>query len=769
MPEFRDALSPDGIVEGYTSTDKAAPQPGYEEQELLARLDELFQGAKKQRSPRHADWEYNKLALHGYTNIGRLRDSDTVLRVLTHRALRKPASTDNVMLPIHRAYVAKMVEALPGVGVRPPSSKASDRQGAQGLTALLDSLTREAKLEVKAIQAFHRTSYTGTAVLHPEWDIFGGEKVSRCAKCGYIGEIDKAGQKCPTCFKQEILRVDAALANQKDQQFEAGKLGLSPDVVPEDPKNPPTPLEENMPKLEPSRRGKLKVNLHRVQEVFFDEGAATLEEAQWFTIEKPYPVQELRRSFPESIDYLTAEAGIHDDRYIGIDQAGRSQLYTRDLKDHMLMRATYEKPSAMHEDGRVIYWVDGKVLEVREYVEYEMFGRHSVFILRADHFDDTDLLGRPPVEDAYPIQDERNKSLRDMRAVRELTAAPKLITLKDSGINQKTLDDTTGQVVLVNRSAAMMKPYWQPVPSMPSYTYNELERMSGAIRDKFGVTPHELGQTKAGESGRYAAFLEAQSKTPLAAIIKENNNEWVDLHRCMLIMAHYYMDDDQLWNYEAQGVMKQYNWREVKLEPPYDVRMVRLDALSNNPVVRGEQADKLFQRGLFNDPDTGVPDLRRYATVAGVEDLVIDADPNVSQKRYARDLIESIRQTGQMPQPKPWDHALIVSQEILTWLRDEGYAEEDEQLVKGVQQLWFGYAQASIQQEQMLMMEKQGMKSAGVQPNPAFMGQGPGAGDTGDDAGAPGSSGPEATNTAAADQTGEGLARPGQNQEGSTV
>jgi hypothetical protein len=767
MPENRDSFNPDGIVGGYTQNDLQAPRPGTDEQEFLANLTELLDGAKERRAGRNAEWEYNKLALHGYTNIGRLRDSDTVLRVVYNTSLRKPPSTDNVMLPIHRAFVGKMLETLPSVAVEPPSSKPSERQEAQGLTALLDSIKREQKVRLKAVLGFHRVSYAGTFVFHVEWNPLAGEKIAACQPCGYIGEPEEAGQKCPVCLKQELIRVDEALQQEKDLQFQAGALGLPPEVVVGDPNNPPRPVEKNMPILELSVRGKVEVKLRRIQEVYIDPGASTLEEAQWFTIETPVAVQELRRAFPESLDYISADNGLHDDQYIGIGQDGRARLVTRDLKDHALLKVTYEKPSTLFDKGRVIYWLDGKVLEIRDYLEYDLFGRHSIFLFRADHFDDTDILGRPVIEDAYSIQDERNKQLRDMRAHRELTIHPKFITLKESGINQKTLDDTTAQVVLVNRQAAMMKPYWQPVPSMPSYTYDELERMREAIREKFGVTPHEMGLTNSGESGRYAAFLEAQSNSVWKAAIEENADEWMDLHRCILILAHHHMDDDQLWSYEAQGVLRQYNWRKIKLQPPYQVRLVELDALSKNPVVRAQQADNWLQVGLFNDPDTGMPNMRRYATAAGIDDLVVDTDPDVSQKRYARDLIEKVLQTGQLPQPKPWDHALVVSQEILSWLRDEAYSLEEikEREVKLIQQLWFGYAQASIQQEQQLMAVKQGMKSAGVQPNPAFMQlpQGGGSGDTGGDAPK------ENAGISGADRTGEQMARPTENQEGSTV
>jgi hypothetical protein len=143
-------------------------------------------------------------------------------------------------------------------------------------------------------------------------------------------------------------------------------------------------------------------------------------------------------------------------------------------------------------------------------------------------------------------------------------------------------------------------------------------------------------------------------------------------------------------------------------------------------------------------------------------------DDDATARHHAREIIEQIKRTGTPPEPKSWDNALVISQTLLEWLRDEGYNEENSPYVGIVEQLWFKYAQASLAAEQQRQFEAQGMKAAGVMPNMALanpMGQGPnGPKDTSPQS-VPGAE----RETQATDRTTQGMARGSAPQEGATV
>jgi hypothetical protein len=251
----------------------------------------------------------------------------------------------------------------------------------------------------------------------------------------------------------------------------------------------------------------------------------------------------------------------------------------------------------------------------------------------------------------------------------------------------------------------------------------------------------------------------------MASIMYENREEWRELHRCAIAMAQELMDPDHMWAITGSGKIKSYSWREANVLPGWDIRIVHNSGYSRNAVVKRQQALEDLQAGLYTDQRTGMPNMSKYAKAAGIDSMMFSNTTEDSERYYAREMIEIIKNGG-FPIPQLWDNAEAIYAELTDYLRTEG-RNDPVQVVQKVGMLWMQYLQAVM--------------SAGRPPDPDLMSKIPyaelGTGIAGGQMTQPvGKAGmgagqmagppqPGAANVKAADQSAETQARPAGGQE----
>lgn len=679
---------PFGIIEGFADLKPGVPTS--EEQELIGQLQNKILHAEQSRKPREQAWEFNLVNLKGEQVLARNPINGDIVRVTMDDQEAELPSHDNILLTTHRAFVGKMTRIIPSCIVMPRTEDRTDTQAAEVLDSHLDYKWRSQKLKKKYKRAMDSLSWAGIAVHQLCWDRDKGREIAFCPQCKYGFDTLSSGDQCPACAMQLELQQQAMMQGQ----------------MPVEPSPPSTPSQ-----LIPSKEGDSIVEVIDPRMFYPQPGVTEIENMEWCLVRKALPVAKLRRMFPDKADVIQEEDNITTDRSVTFSREfiGVQVEYAR-LQGHAYLREIYEAPSGKYPDGRIIFFCNDRVLEVRKNYYYTMFGRFNFFIYRADRYDG-EFWGGAPIDQAWHLQRERDVLMTQKREHRELTLNPKVLVGTNSGVDVDRFTTTAGEVIKV-RPNPMGKPTFMQVPAMPPHVYQESDILAQAIRDKFGVTPHEAGQSGADESGRYVAMLESQASEAVAPWLIEIFEEWLELMRCMLILDQKCYAPDRKWAIRGYDYPKSYSWDQVDIKDGWDLALADEDSLSKNPAMRLQQAMMLLDKGAFVNVSTGIPDMKKFFRYANLRMPGAGPDLDAQHRAYAAAIPDMIAR-GAFTGPKPWDDAVACCEEMVEWLRGPGL-HAPEPLVREVFTTWTIYAQA---------LNPQNPLSAGLTPNPILAGQ----------------------------------------------
>jgi len=742
---------PFGIVDGYADLQKGSPT--HDETQLVGNIQTIIQQAQQARRAREQAWEFNLVNLKGEQVLARSPIDGTTIRVTFDNQGGELQSQDNVLLPTHRAFVGKMTRIVPSCIVLPRTEDREDQTAAEVMDSHLDYQWRHQKMKKKYKRAMESLSFAGTGIHELCWDRDKGRLIGYCQSCSYGYDTLKPGDQCPACAMQAELSMQGGMANP----------AMTGQSVPQ-----PSILVKAMD-------GDIVVDVLDVREFFPQPGIPDLENMQWCYTKKPVAVAKLRKMFPEAADVFYEEQDIHTDRSVTFSrEAVGVQIEQHQLKGHANLFTIHEAPTGEHERGRIIFYANGRVLRQQPNIYYELFGRFPFFIYRADRYEG-EFWGGAPIDQAWHLQRERDALATSVRSHRELTLNPVVMAGTNSGMDMERLTTVPGQVIKI-RPNPLGKPSFMPPAQLPQHVYGEFDRLATAMRDKFGVTPHEVGQSAPDQSGRYAAMLESQASEAVGPFLIENLDEWLELHRCILMLAQRCYAPDRRWAIRGYDYPKSYSWDQANIREGWDLILADEDSLSKNPAMRLQQVMMLLDKGVYTDDATGRPDKKKFLRQANLRMPGSGPDLDAQHRAYAAAIPDMIAR-GEYRGPLPWDDAVMCCEEIVNWLRGSGLHAPDP-LVSQIYQVWTVYANA---------LNPQDPRAMGLFPNPALAGglqqqqqlnapqqaqptQPAGSG-AGGFAAPPQVGQPQDVNqqVQSADKMAEGVARAGMKQEGSSV
>jgi hypothetical protein len=699
MESFKSS-DPVGILGGYAPLrdERLADTPSEKETAFISSVKERLDQSRAYINELCRSWDYVRLFIEGYQYITRDSVTQEYLPVLVDEDVRRRYSADNIMHEGNRAFVGKVTRIIPFVTAVPRSADREDIASAERIDSYLDFMFRKERMKVKYKRGNDFLGWAGTAIYQPVWDTQAGRERALCPspKCGYQGEVSEVGQPCPMC-QEEANQVVMAQAAVPGPQFA--------DQSPQEPPEVPTLVRGN--------EGDQKILLHDPRSFLYDSSATEVEDMLWAGTERTLSVQRIRRMFPHAAHLIQSEGNLRKERYVIYNGSlANSRVETRFLKEHANLVELHEMPTSEWPDGSISFICNDRLLEQRPNIYVKLLRRLPFYPIRADRRADR-FHGEPLGYQAEPLQRERNKLVTQMREHRELTLAPKVRADYDSGLNMKFLSTEPGEVI---KQYKMSRP-WDYVrgPEMPAYVPQEAERLKYAILSKFGITPGEVGDTKSGQSGRLTIAIEAQSSEAVAPILIENYDEWRELARAQVVIGEHFMGPERTWTTLGQDRMPQtYSWGNVL--PGWDVALVEEDALSRTPALRQEQARQYLADGVFTDPNTGRPNMRLYMRVAGLVLPNSGPDKEGIDRAYALKLPQLVEEAldggAPPPQPKMWDNARVMADELEGWLKAHRLDPQTRQDVfQLVEQMWVFYATS---------IAPMGPDDAGLMPNQAI-------------------------------------------------
>lgn len=753
--------NPTGILEGPSQPKHYVPTQ--EEREEAGCVFQKFTEFEQWRRPYDYVWEFDRLFLKGNQYIGRDPTTNEVLRVSRKVDDKgRAGSTENILRSTARACVGKLTRIIPTCEVLPRTDDQSELRAAVIATSFLDYISVKESLRVKYKQGAESLMWAGTTVYHVCWDRRRGRDLAWCKQCFFTADVNRVGEPCRRCEMQ--FELEAEQSNmQRQQMFQ--QIAMSNAATGQLPPEPPPMAEpqQAMP-MEKMNEGDIRVDRLDLREFFPEPGVSDPRKMRCAFIRTARPVSDLRAEFFEHAEHIKSQDGIYTDRtvvYYGGATNVRSE--TTYLRDHAYHIQYFEAPSAKHPDGQIIHYVNDIVVRKTPNYYWKLFKRLPFFFNWFER-SEGELYGDSPVRDAWMPQRERNRLRTQIREWRELSFRPRLLKPQNSSLGIDELDAKPGRIFSFNAFAG--KPSFLETPPIPQYVYEDLVSLETAIRRPFGVTDQEVGTAGGDPSGRYAAIQEAQSNESIAPIFVENNDEWKELHRAILLLGQHYYTEDRMWTVYGKERVYSNSFAKANLSPGWDIQISETDSLSKNPAIRQEQVRSYLADGVFTDPRTGAVDYRTYMRVAGIR--LPGAGPDIvgAEHAYAASIPERVMR-GEPFQPQPWDDARIMCEELLAWLRGPGRTQEaPADVVMMVGQIYMYYLQLLQVPELDLMGSPgtaPGQPAQAAGPNGFGAGAMPGQQPTGQPAAKPAQQGGVAQNAAAivqnADRAGEALSR----------
>jgi hypothetical protein len=677
-----------GILEDRTVSEVYSPSN--EEQELEALLQKQFDDAHRYRLAWERQWELNRLYLKGQQLLVRNRTTGEVLRLQGEETSRLIA-LNNVIRPTFRSLLGKLTRTIPTARAIPPTNDLQELHGARIADSLLRYHFRKEHLDRKYIDLYRNALLFGTGIIKLSWDPELGRKNLICTTCDLIVPEEERegyspGDHCPACLdqaEQETQQNNQMAVEEAQLQAFTNSLPFTLSQV---------AAEEvdlsRVTKLEEKPEGDIRIDVVDPRDLFLDSSAQTLEEAQWYCHRVAMSVTEIRRRFPEHAKYISTEGRIYTEQHTSLaEAASNTRGDLKNVEDHAFLYEFHEKPTGKHPKGRIIWKVNNIILREMEDPYYAL-NRFNLYVMYWEK-NVGEFWGESFIEQAWTLQRELNLLLTQMREQRELTNRPKLFVPFGSQIAVDELDTTAGQIISFNANAG--RPFYGEIPSFAAYTYSEIERLKGDIRTQASVTEQEAGITSAEASGRYAAILESESGQQVGPILRYNHSEWIELHRGILLLCQEMYTPDRKWTVQGTDVPQTNYFDEMNLMPGWDIDLQEDDSLSNNHAIKLQQVLNLWDRGMLTDPNTGMPDVKKFCRMSGVKIPGIGVDDSDTDHLRAAAIPGQLKH-GQQYEPKPWDNAVIFAEELLSWLKGPGNSE-DPQLVEQVSQIWQFYAQ----------------------------------------------------------------------------
>jgi hypothetical protein len=689
------------------------PPISEDEKDLLQRFEEQKDVAYNSRVARERQWDFFRYYLQGELLA---RDSVTsdIYRVQTDEVRRQTLVQDNICRPVSRAFIGKHIRSIPTASVRPASGDREDMIAAEVLDGYIDYFEQKESMRVKYKRLIDFLPWAGTSLIQPVWDPQAGRDIHWCDECGYYAEYDEESEVCPQCKLEFEVQIEHKKQAFIQEQREAGYTP-DPEEINELVSELGDPPERELVKF---KEGDIKAKIIDPRDFFPDPGATEVEDMEWYYIRRPRQINVLRQMFPEMATTITPEQDIYRDRSISFSGSLLSAYTdTKYLENHAYYYEYHEKPSVVYPKGRLIWFSSERVLKRHTNSEGEeenpyldLDGNFQIFPFRTDRRPG-EFWGEPPMEQAWPLQRERNKLITQMSIHRELTNNPKVFSPANNGVNVDYLDTTPGQVIKYKKVQG--PPEYGKLPPFPNYVYNEVGRLEAAIMSKFGVTQQEMGISTGDPSGRYAAILEAQSTEAINPILVENNDQMMKFYRAVLLLAQKYYHPSRKWAIHGQDKVQTYSWDRVVIRDGWDVSIREGDSLSRNPALRRQDALNFLNQGAYNDPVTGVPDLKRFWRHAGVIDVRAGYDEEANERTYAAAIPEMLAR-GIEVTPQPEDLAEVMAEELRGWLAGPGRSGADPKVKEQIRQLFMQYTQTVQQQQAAMMAQQQGQQGQGA-------------------------------------------------------
>jgi hypothetical protein len=476
----------------------------------------------------------------------------------------------------------------------------------------------------------------------------------------------------------------------------------SPNVI-------PAQDDAGSPVGEELANGKLRLEVFSPFEVFLDLEARSMDDVEELLVRRRYPVERIRTLYnrPElEADTSSTTGGanfglnlLRSIAYAVGDSDGRSVVSKGGPDDQgITIDYFWKRPCIDFQEGVVAVFANDQLLNtdtVEDGIPYRDTKNRPIWPWHHVVFDSVPgrLLGRTPMDDVAPKQEQRNKLESLIQLIISRTANPVWLIPKNLGVSEITGEP--GELVEGNWAIdPRLRPERVPGENIPTSLIAWLEKLDRDMEELAGVFEVMKGSAPPGvTAGTALRLLLERANTRFTPVLMNIERLWGKVSKDLLTIAQQFWSEERINTIKGQGA----TW-EVQRFSKADIRGsvdVRVEAGSAVPKTQvGQQAlvQDLTAMGVINPqmPETQYKILNMFSSTSLLGSM--DQNRKQAQRENWKFINEKVR-----PKVNPIIDDNVVH---LTVHREYALTSEFEMLPEEMKRLWMIH----ILEHQMAMM-----------------------------------------------------------------
>jgi hypothetical protein len=354
-----------------------------------------------------------------------------------------------------------------------------------------------------------------------------------------------------------------------------------------------------------AKEGDISCDIYSALEVFPDPLAKSEEEMKYLTTAKVRKLNYFKERYPEKGHLVEEEdAWLGSTEYLlrinsmGTSGPGSTEVQSQ-MKNAAIEVAYYEDPSNKHPEGRMIIAANGVLLKDGPLPCGEIpFAKFDDIVVGGKFYSDS------VITHLRPLQDQYNRIITYRADHANILLRGKYIAARGHGLTQEAINDQSGEVVEFDAIPGGVVPQAMSIPQLPSYAYQEEDKLQMMMDDISGINEVSKGQLPSASIPAIGMQLLTEQDDTRIGIITENHEySWAKVGRLILKYAKkYYKTERTLKEIGASNeyLIKEFNGEDLGKSD--DVIVVRGSTLPGSKVLKRQEIVNLFNQGLLGDP-----------------------------------------------------------------------------------------------------------------------------------------------------------------------
>lgn len=355
--------------------------------------------------------------------------------------------------------------------------------------------------------------------------------------------------------------------------------------------------------------GDIRVDVTSPFEIFPDTLAKNMEESVWFVQAKIRKLDYFKSHYPERGHLVKEEAAwllstqyeskINSLNTQGFVEGGAS---LQKMKGAAIELTYYERRSRKHPYGRMVSTANGVLLGDKPLPVGE------VPLVK---FDDVLVAGKFYSESIIthlrPVQDQFNRVIQKRAEWTNKLLAGKYIGFRGSNLTQESLNDQSGEVVMVDpvpNAPDAGRPVPMQVPSIPSFAYQEEQSLEKHMYDISGISEVSRGQLPAaGIPAIGMQLLTEQDDTRIGVMTEANEDGWAQVGHLILLYVEKFFTMPRLLKIAGSNLeytVKSFIGADIRGN--CDVMVIPGSTLPGSKSLRRQEILNTYSQGLLGDP-----------------------------------------------------------------------------------------------------------------------------------------------------------------------